>query len=143
MKINKLIVFMVVLILLTLPIAFSDNYPTYVRPKIAGVLQASTLFNYNFIFSNESSCSSIFLNSSAAITTDDYGIGFSNLNLTTLTTPPSYQCEYRDGSLRATHEFGVGIFSRLLVPGNVIVGGNITGNILESVCASILIYLVN
>ena len=69
----------------------------------SGDIQPSTSFNYQFNFTTSSDCSGVVLSNISTITTDKYGRGFIDLNISSISEIPSYLCEYRDGSLRKVH----------------------------------------
>ena len=87
-----------------------DELPIYVRPKVSGQLTPDTTYPYDFVFTNQANCQSPLLNVSTTIHTDHYGIGYTSLNISSLTTPPTYMCEYRNGALRAIHQLNKNIF---------------------------------
>lgn len=93
-----------VLILMTFllaQIAYSETIlPVYVKPSPTS---ASTLFNYTFNFSDSFDCSGAILSIQKNITTDSSGIGFAELNLSTISYMPNYMCEYRNGAVRKIH----------------------------------------
>ena len=94
-------------------INFCSAYTIYVRPLDSGSLQPSTSFNYVFNFSRNIFCTDIVLSNSSSITTDRYGIGFIDIDISSIPDTPSYVCEYKDGSLRKVHEISDQIFDNI------------------------------
>ncbi len=88
----------------------SDTYQVTVRPKVLGDLQPSTTFDYEFLFTSDNACSVIYKNATTSITTDQYGIGYTELDMAGITGNPKYLCEIRDGSLRKVHNVSLGFF---------------------------------
>lgn len=84
--------------------------PIYVKPLVAGNLQPSKSFNYTFNFTTNADCSGVLFSNDSEITTDQYGIGFIDLDISSLTQTPSYLCEYRNGALRKAHTLSDQIF---------------------------------
>lgn len=60
----------------------------------------------------DSSCIEVTYTNTTFITTDSYGIGFVELNLSYLSYPPGYLCEYRNGLLRKVHTIGNSLSNR-------------------------------
>ncbi|MDD5133173.1 MAG: hypothetical protein PHD81_02390 [Candidatus Nanoarchaeia archaeon] len=127
-------IFLLSLIFLLLSgIVFADSFPIYVKPLSGGSVQPSTAFDYRFDFTSDQTCASVLHSVTKTITTDKYGIGFAELDISPLNNTPSYLCEYRAASggaltLRQTHNISTGLFNRTLgkeVKYNYI---NITGN---------------
>jgi len=79
--------------------------PIYVSPLDSGSLSPSTSFNYTFNFTTGSDCSGVILSNESEIVTNKYGVGFIDLDISGLTSRPSYLCEYRDGVIRKIHNF--------------------------------------
>ena len=79
--------------------------PIYVSPLDDGRLQPDSSFNYTFNFTSSVNCSGILLSNVSEIVTNAYGAGFIDLDISGLSSRPSYLCEYRDGSLRKVHNF--------------------------------------
>ncbi len=114
-------------------IIYADSLPIVLRPKINGNIQPNTAFNYTFNFSSDTICTNVLYTNTTSLTTDNYGIAFVELDITTLAESPQYLCEYRNGILRRTHAIGVVLSSRGLFYGNLsAVLLNITGNITAS-----------
>ncbi|MFH0808543.1 MAG: hypothetical protein V1888_02915 [archaeon] len=88
--------------------------PIYVAPLDgSGNLQPNVSFNYTFNFTTGSDCSGVLVSESEVVTTDSRGMGFVDLDISGLTSKPSYLCEYRDGSLRKMHNFSDGVFEKI------------------------------
>ena len=106
--------------------------PIYVKPLDgSGNLQPSTSFSYEFNFTTNSDCSGVVLTNTSTITTAKDGVGFIDINISGISSIPSYLCEYKDGSLRATHVLPDQIFRDVYardvnVSGNMSLGEKIT-----------------
>jgi hypothetical protein len=72
----------------------------YGRPMVGGSLQPLSSWSYDFVFSDSNTCSPALLNLSHVIVSDSYGVVNKTLDLSSLSVPPTYMCEYRNGSLR-------------------------------------------
>lgn len=103
-KILKIIVGFLIL-LSCLGVVFASSIPVYVKPLAGnGSLNPNTPYSYVFNWSTDVACTNILFSNSTMIVTGDDGTGFVNLTIPdNLATAPSYLCEYRNGSLRATH----------------------------------------
>lgn len=114
-------------------IIYADSLPMVLRPKISGQIQPNTGFNYTFVFASDSSCTDVVYTNSTSLSTDSYGIGFVELDISNMTESPQYLCEYRNNILRKTHSIGTSLGNRGLFYGNLsAVLLNITGNITAS-----------
>src|SRR5687768_10701444 len=114
MKLPRLPLLLFTLILIvsaegTLALNSLEHFPVFVRPKENNVLMANATYAYNFVFTNQTSCTPI-INVSATIVTDSYGVGFADLNVTNMTLTPVYLCEYRNTTLRTIHVLNRNIF---------------------------------
>lgn len=98
----KIKIILIILAILLIPNILSYSIPV-VPLNFTNHTQPNTIFNYTFNFTTNSDCSGILLNHTETITTNPQGVGFININLTSLTQRPNYLCEYRDGALRETH----------------------------------------
>ena len=79
-------------------------YPIYVTPlNSSDDLTPNSSYAYEFNFTTDSGCTNSLLSNYSIIVTDKYGVGFVDLDTSSLSARPSYLCEYRNGSLRATH----------------------------------------
>ncbi|MCK4650072.1 hypothetical protein KAT36_02465 [Candidatus Pacearchaeota archaeon] len=88
--------------------------PIYVKPvSDSGNLQPNTAFNYTFNFTSDVGCSEIILSNSSIITTGKDGVGFIDINISGISSIPSYLCEYKNGVLRMTHRLSSQIFDRV------------------------------
>ena len=79
--------------------------PIYVSPLDGEDLQPGVNFSYVFNFTTGSDCSGVLLSSSSDIMTGKNGVGFVDIDISSLSVKPDYLCEYRDGSLRKIHSF--------------------------------------
>lgn len=122
---SLIIIVLAFLLLVTITVLASDAYPVYVKPIPRAL---NTSFNYTFNFSVTPACSVALVTVSKLITTDSDGIGFTSLNLTNLTSPPSYVCEYKNGVLRKSHEIGIGLFNKAFVQRIIATNLNITSD---------------
>ena len=104
----------------------NDNLPIIVRPKVSGTIQTNTNFDYEFNFSTTITCDNIILSKTATVTTDAYGIGSINLDITNINSSAKFLCEYRSGALRRIHNISEGIFNKIKSSGNLEVQGNIS-----------------
>ena len=117
-KSNLIFIFLLLsVILISQVISAADTYPVTVRPKTGGALQPNNYFEYVFNFTTDSACTSVLSSKSAGITTDAYGIGATELDLSGLTQSPSYLCEYRNTSLRKVHNISLGMFDNVFGSG--------------------------
>lgn len=130
-KINKTGVSFAVFSLLVAIAIFSTSIsaasilPIYIRPLTGGSVQASTAFTYVFNFSTDPGCSNIVYNSgSKSITTDAYGMGFVELDISKLNQSVSYLCEYKDGSLRKVHNISAVVGSEAILGRNLSIAGD-------------------
>lgn len=97
-------------------ISLVSALPIYVKPlSSSGSLQPSTSFDYVFNFTNNSDCSGVVLTNSSTITTGKDGVGFIDINITSMTGLPNYLCEYKDGVLRKTHSLSDSLFKDIYV----------------------------
>jgi len=114
-KKSLLIILLVLMTLFTVKGALSDSlYPIYVGPLISGGYQPNKVFEYKFDFCQDSACSTVLQTFTENITTDSRGIGFINLTLTEFTEVPVVLRESRDGSVRLSHLFGIGVYNIIL-----------------------------
>ena len=89
----------------------SANIPIYVKPlDTNGNLQSNTSFIYTFNFTTNADCSGVVFSNISTIVTGNDGIGFIDLDISSISQIPSYLCEYKDGSLRKTHTFSDQLF---------------------------------
>ncbi len=113
--------------------------PIYVKPLDgSGNLQPSTAFNYTFNFTTNTDCSGVVLTNKSTITTGKDGVGFIDINISGLSSVPSYLCEYKDGVLRETHSLSDQIFRDVYardvnVTGNMSLGQKITFAFAETI----------
>jgi len=125
----------IIIILSFLTIAYADTLPIYVRPLSGGSIQASTAFDYQFNFTSDQSCSTVLHSVTRTITTDKYGVGFAEIDISSLNETPSYICEYRAASgnslsLRKVHNINSGLFNRTFGKDTHLEGDiNTTGNV--------------
>jgi len=57
-------------------------------------------FDYVLNFTTNSDCSGVLLSHTESITTDEAGRYVMSIDISGLTSVPSYLCEYRDGLIR-------------------------------------------
>jgi len=119
------VVLVVAMLFLLVNVASSQTISVHVRPKLYGELQPSTTFNYVFNFTSDNLCGNVILSKNAIITTDAYGVGYAEVNISDLTEAPQYLCEYRNGYLRKVHRISDGVTSNLWVRNNANIGGNL------------------
>lgn len=113
---NTVVILSLLFFLFFIPFISAGNFPIEVTPLNASSdLTPNTAYTFTFNFSTNAACTSIVhSNESISITTDKYGRGFVNLALPdTFSTVPTHLCEYRSGSLRATHELSQQVFGTL------------------------------
>ncbi|MBU0962457.1 MAG: hypothetical protein KKD48_00980 [Nanoarchaeota archaeon] len=128
----------IIFVLLTANIVFSDSIPLYIRPLSAGNIQSNTAFDYQFNLTSDQACSNVLYSTIETVTTDNYGIGFVEIDTSSLTSTPSYLCEYRalsgDGlALRQVHNISSGFFNKtyikeinsILINGSTVYSGGI------------------
>ncbi|MFC1590943.1 hypothetical protein ACFL43_00295 [Thermodesulfobacteriota bacterium] len=129
------LILIALLLSINLNIALADNtLPIFIEPYPN---DPNSDYDYIFNLTNQSDCSEVILNHTETITTNDYGRGFTTLNLSTLTASniPRYMCEYREGSLRQAHAFQSSIFDYLYaynILANLITANSVTANLSAS-----------
>ena len=124
----------ILLFLLSIGIVFADTIPINVRPLSGGSIQANTAFDYRFDFTSNQACTNVLHSVTKTITTDKYGIGFAEIDISPLNDTPSYLCEYRaltGGALalRKVHNISTGLFNRSFGKNVKYDYVNITGNL--------------
>lgn len=132
---KKILIFCLLMLTINL---VSAGLPVYVKPFNAGQLQPGISFDYIFNFTTLSNCSGVVLSNKSTMTTDVSGIGFTNINITSLSEVPSYMCEYKGGTLRKSQSFSdqifrdiyakEGLFDKINVTSNLNVENNATFN---------------
>jgi hypothetical protein len=99
MKQKTLAIMSLVFLILLDSIVVAENIiPAYVRGRTA-----SSSFDFTFNFTSDVTCNDVLKTVETTIATDANGIGFASLDISDLTTPPAYMCEYQDGVLIAAH----------------------------------------
>jgi len=97
---NKFIIFLCVILSINLIYAL----PIYVTPlNSTNDLQPSTSFDYTFNWTTNADCSGVILTNASTITTNKAGVGFVDINTSTISAIPNYLCEYKNGVLRKAH----------------------------------------
>jgi hypothetical protein len=114
-----MIAFFLSIMFLTTSVLASNTYQVSINPLISGSSQPNTNFNYVFNWTSDYSCSNVLLSNSVSITTDSRGIGYAELNLSGLISPPSFLCEYRDGSLRKVHNISSSFYDNIYSHGDM------------------------
>ncbi len=123
---KKGFILVLTLSLFLFPLVSTASFPIYVTPLDgSGNLQPTTSFAYEWKFTSASDCSGVLFTKTATIITDKYGRGFVNLTLEPFSTIPSYVCEYRNGTLRASLPLSTSLFSNTYVQ-NLNASGNVT-----------------
>ena len=120
---KTIILTFIILIHITMVLAF----PIHVKPLVSGDLQGNTEFNYTFNFTMNQDCSNVVYTNYSSITTDKYGIGYIDLNISSISNIPNYLCEYRNGVLRKTHTLSDQLF-RDVYARNINITGYLIGN---------------
>ena len=121
---------MIISSLFLINLVSAASIPIYVKPLSGdGSLNPNTAYIYTFNWTTDSSCNNVvFSNSSLTITTGNDGIGFINLTIPdSLSSIPSYICEYRNGELRKVHTLSSQFFDRVYVQ-SINATGNITAD---------------
>lgn len=96
------------------------------RPKnVSDDLQPLKTFFYEFNFTTDSACSSVLLQDTATLKADRRGLINYTVDLSGLSSTPSYLCEYRNGTLRKVHYLNHNLFEDKLN----ISGGTMTGDL--------------
>ena len=115
----------IILIIGILLIGSVASLPIYVKPLDgSGDLQRSTSFDYVFNFTTSIDCTGVVLSNSSTIVTENDGVGFVDIDVSKITSVPSYLCEYVDGIYRTNHTLSDQLF-RDVYARDV----NITGNL--------------
>ncbi|MFH1237479.1 MAG: hypothetical protein V1648_03695 [Candidatus Aenigmatarchaeota archaeon] len=96
---------MTTLIIINAAAAQDKILDLYVKPKINGVSSPNTAFTYTFAFTDSELCADVLLSKSAIVTTDSDGIAHIPINISSLANATDYICEYRNGVLRAVHNW--------------------------------------
>jgi hypothetical protein len=92
---KKIPIFIIVFISLFF-ISSISALPIYVKPiSGTGEIQPSTTFQYQFNLTSDALCTNVLYSNTSNITTDLTGIGFIDLNISTLSGIPLYLCEYK------------------------------------------------
>ena len=108
-------------LLIMLIIAVADNlFPIYVRNR-----PANTIIELEINYTTDNLCSNVLLSDVQNILIDNKGVGFMLSNITTLTTTPSYICEYQDNVLTAVHQWN----TRHLLGNEIILNDIIISNL--------------
>jgi len=120
-----LIIFVIFIVLINNVYALA----IYVKPKTSsGNLQPSTTFSYTFNFTTNYDCTGVVAAFDVpSLTTGTDGIGYVNLDISSIIGVPKYLCEYRGGSLRAIHNI-TDMFLKNLFLQNINATGDITAN---------------
>ncbi|MGA7896793.1 MAG: hypothetical protein WCA18_01115, partial [Candidatus Nanoarchaeia archaeon] len=108
----------------------AGSMPIYVKPLTSGGFTTpGTTYNYTFNWTTDSACNNVvFSNSSIVITTGSDGTAFINLTIPdTLSSIPSYLCEYRNGTLRQVHTLSTQFFNQVY-SNNINSSGNINAS---------------
>lgn len=117
----------ILVILLSSSLVLADLIFPFFRPKPNNTtIEVNTSFGYNITFAQNSDCSGISLSRNLTAVTDQYGIANLLINISTLNGYPRYICEYRNSSLRKTHNISSAIFDRLVVSRNVNVSDDVS-----------------
>lgn len=111
-----------VVVLISIVGVYGSTVPIFVRPLHDNVLSPSSSYSYVFNFSSTSDCSDSYFTVSTVIETDDYGLGYAELNVTDLNSSPLSICEYRNSELKNVHNMSIGLFSDLFVVNDIIAG---------------------
>ncbi len=136
---RKEALFLILFITIFSGIISATTIPIYVRPLLPnGSITPNTVYNYTLNWTTDNNCSNlagvVYSNSNISVTTGSDGTAFFNVTIpNNITQIPSYMCEYRDGSLRATHQLTGQIFDRLYaqslnISDQIYASGNITGS---------------
>jgi len=100
--------------------------PVYVKPLDgSGDLQPSTSFDYVFNFTTNIDCTGVVLSNSSTIVTAKDGVGFVDIDVSGITSVPSYLCEYVDDVYRTNHTLSDQLF-RDVYARDVNITGNLT-----------------
>jgi len=98
-KILAIIVLCFLIILDTIVIA--DNLmPIYLRNR-----EQNTILNFTFNVTTNRNCDDVLLTFNRRLPTDNKGTAFALINITNLTTTPSFLCEYEENVLKAVHNW--------------------------------------
>jgi len=73
----------------------------------------NTQFDYVFNFTTVQDCTGVLISFQETILTNNNGIGFADVDISSLTEIPSFLCEFKDGNLRKTHNFSDIIFNHV------------------------------
>lgn len=115
-------------LMLVVLISGVNGLPIYVKPLDAnGDIQPNTQFTYLFYFTKNSDCTNIYLSNTSVITTGNDGVGFVDIDITSMTNIPSYLCEYKGGVLRKVHTLADGLY-RNIYADTINVTNNVTAD---------------
>lgn len=107
------VISLIFLIMLDGYVLAENIIPAYIRGR-----EGETTYDFTFNFTSDSGCNNVLKEVTTTITTDINGIGFASLDISDLTIPPSYMCEYQDGVLIAAHIWN-DIISKHIITENV------------------------
>src|SRR3972149_3231264 len=101
MKFKSVLIFL--LVLFQTQIVLANSYPLLLSPYYNNALLPNGSWTYEFNFTTTSSCTGVLFSNTSSVLTNQYGVGFVDLNISTLYQKPGFLCEYANGSLRKTH----------------------------------------
>ena len=116
------------LIFATLFFSLASSLPIYVKPLDSnGTLQPNKNFTYQFNFTLNSNCANVVFSNVSRITTGSDGVGFIDLDISTISQVPNYLCEYKNGNLRKVHNLSDQLFKNIYAQ-NINVSQNVTAS---------------
>jgi len=115
MKIKKEVIICLILSLFIIQIITAGEIPIGLKPKINGILQPNTVFNFNISLSNTQECDDINISQTQDVKIGTDGIG--NMSLTLKDNLggnpiPKWVCMYRNSTLIETIPFASQIFNK-------------------------------
>ncbi len=121
---NKILIIALIIFLLALSIVIADNlFPVYVRNR-----PPNTNIELELNYTTDILCSNVLLSDVQNIPIDNKGVGFMLSNITTLSTTPSFICEYQDDVLTAIHQWNTRNFvGKEIVFNDIIIDNNDAG----------------
>lgn len=129
MKTKKILIICAVIFSFLLITSMASAYSIYPRPKDKdGELMPDRRFTYEFNFIEGNECqSNVLLNETQKLRTDESGVAYIDINLSSLDKVPDRLCIYRSGMLEVNKSFDSVIFNDVYAQ---------TGNFSESISSA-------
>lgn len=116
----------IVFLIIVLSLIFVSATPYYFRPMSGGSVQPGVSFNYEVNYTTDSAGTNVVLGSGRqAVTLDSTGVGFVELNTSSVSGVPLYVIEVKDGTIRKVFNLSDQFF-RDVYARNLNLSGNLT-----------------